>query len=300
MASFASCLNGHLEAAIEFDIERHDTVSSTNDIVKQAIANGCEEGFVAVAKEQTAGYGRRGHEWSSEPGNLYMSVLLRPKADVRNLHTLGLMAAIAVRRTIASFVDEADNGRIKVKWPNDVIVVGLNGEDGVASQRRFHKICGISVELIEGAICMGIGINVAMPTGEGANKAEAALASAASSKASSMDNHAMRNVPAYIQELTTNATGNMTPTCEAILQKLLACLDEAYGIWLAESFSGLRYEFNDASALQGLRVKVCKQDDVQIDEGIVVGVDDSGRLMLDHEDGTAVSKIVDGTIIICS
>ena len=61
-----------------FRLEQRLEVTSTNDVVKEAIRNDVSEGYAICAKRQTAGYGRRGHVWSSPEGGLYVSVLLRP------------------------------------------------------------------------------------------------------------------------------------------------------------------------------------------------------------------------------
>jgi len=54
----------------------HDTVSSTNAEALERARSG-ERGPLWVAAQcQSAGRGRRGRTWVSEPGNLYASLLL--------------------------------------------------------------------------------------------------------------------------------------------------------------------------------------------------------------------------------
>ena len=128
---------------------RFDRLPSTNDLAREMAALGAEEGVAVTAREQTAGRGRMGRNWSSPAGEgLYLSLILRPqiKPDAAPMITLG--AAVAVAETLKlDFQIEAD-----IKWPNDVLASG-------------RKICGI---LVETAIekeqllyaVMGIGINL--------------------------------------------------------------------------------------------------------------------------------------------
>ena len=53
-------------------------VESTNDEAQGLAVDGAPDGTVVWAREQTAGRGRRGMEWSSPAGNLYLSIVLRP------------------------------------------------------------------------------------------------------------------------------------------------------------------------------------------------------------------------------
>jgi len=51
---------------------------STNEEARRLAEEGAEEGTLVWAREQTAGRGRRGREWRSPRGNLYLSLVLRP------------------------------------------------------------------------------------------------------------------------------------------------------------------------------------------------------------------------------
>lgn len=106
--------------------------------------NGHAHGTAVVADEQTAGIGRHGHSWHSEPGNgLYVSIILRlPLApDVLPIVTLalGLAASEAIAETTGLVCD--------IRWPNDIMIVG-------------KKAAGILVQLVDHAAISGIGINV--------------------------------------------------------------------------------------------------------------------------------------------
>jgi BirA family transcriptional regulator, biotin operon repressor / biotin---[acetyl-CoA-carboxylase] ligase len=64
-----------------FRLSTHDTLASTN-VEALTSARGGERGPLwVVAREQTAGRGRRGHAWVSPRGNLYATLLLTDPAS---------------------------------------------------------------------------------------------------------------------------------------------------------------------------------------------------------------------------
>ncbi len=101
------------------------------------------EGAVAVTEEQTAGRGRMGRRWEAPAGSsLLVSTLLRPPTE-RRAPELSLVAGVAT----AIAVERATGLAAQVKWPNDVML-----------DRR--KVAGGLAELKDGAVVLGIGINV--------------------------------------------------------------------------------------------------------------------------------------------
>ena len=128
-------------------VERVATTGSTN---ADLLARGGPEGQVLVAEEQTAGRGRMGRSWVSEPGAaLTFSVLLRPAAiPASRRGWLPLLAGVAVATAVRSVARVPAT----LKWPNDV----LAGD---------RKLAGILAEQSADATVIGIGINVATPAG---------------------------------------------------------------------------------------------------------------------------------------
>lgn len=124
---------------------------STGSTNADLVAAGGPEGQVLAAEEQTAGRGRLGREWVSEPGAaLTFSVLLRPgNVPPAQRGWLPLLAGVAVARSV-----RAVSGLAAVlKWPNDVLVGG-------------RKLCGILAEQsADGAVVIGMGINVSTTAG---------------------------------------------------------------------------------------------------------------------------------------
>ena len=101
------------------------------------------EGAVAVTEEQTAGRGRMGRRWEAPAGSsLLVSTLLRPPPE-RRAPELTLVAGVCV----AVVVERATGLAAQIKWPNDVML-----------DRR--KVGGVLAELKDGAVVLGIGLNV--------------------------------------------------------------------------------------------------------------------------------------------
>ena len=106
-----------------FDVEFHDTISSTNARARDLAAAG-ETDVCVLANAQTGGRGRLDRAWDSPPGGVWLSVLFRP--DVPSVHAplYTLAAAVAVTRAVRA--EGVDAG---IKWPNDVLVRGRGGTD---------------------------------------------------------------------------------------------------------------------------------------------------------------------------
>jgi BirA family biotin operon repressor/biotin-[acetyl-CoA-carboxylase] ligase len=101
------------------------------------------EGAVAVTDNQTAGRGRMGRRWEAPDGSsILVSVLLRPPPG-RRAAELTLVAGVAT----AVVVERATGLAAQIKWPNDVML-----------DRR--KVAGGLAELKDGAVMLGIGLNV--------------------------------------------------------------------------------------------------------------------------------------------
>jgi BirA family transcriptional regulator, biotin operon repressor / biotin---[acetyl-CoA-carboxylase] ligase len=129
-------------------IMRFESLPSTNTEAARQAALGAPEGLCVVAREQTAGRGRRERSWvSPKDAGLYVSVVLRPALDARDWPLITLAAALAARDALAvSCGLDAD-----IKWPNDLLAGG-------------RKLCGILAETAEGvrgrAIVLGVGVNL--------------------------------------------------------------------------------------------------------------------------------------------
>jgi BirA family biotin operon repressor/biotin-[acetyl-CoA-carboxylase] ligase len=129
----------------------HDTLPSTN---AEALARGRagERGALWItAARQTAGRGRRGNMWASEPGNLYASLLLTDPAPAAHLPELCFVVALAVRDAACAAAPQL-SAKLKLKWPNDLLLDGA-------------KLAGILIEAESAGgttiAAAGIGVNCA-------------------------------------------------------------------------------------------------------------------------------------------
>jgi BirA family biotin operon repressor/biotin-[acetyl-CoA-carboxylase] ligase len=136
------------QMSLAFTILRYDSLPSTNTEAARQAAAGAPEGLCVVAREQTAGRGRRERLWASpRDAGLYFSAVLRPAFEAPRWPLLTLAAALAVHDALAAACRlEAD-----IKWPNDLLA-------------RGRKLCGILAETVEtprGRACViGVGINL--------------------------------------------------------------------------------------------------------------------------------------------
>jgi BirA family biotin operon repressor/biotin-[acetyl-CoA-carboxylase] ligase len=129
-----------------FSLVTLESVDSTNDEARRAMAQGAGHGTVIWAREQTAGRGRRGRVWVSPPGNLHCTVLLDPGPMPPAMPQLAFVAAVAVRDAVA---DLAPAAKVTVKWPNDILC-------------GRGKIAGMLLEYAAPLVVLGVGVNVAL------------------------------------------------------------------------------------------------------------------------------------------
>lgn len=128
-----------------------DETGSTNAEAVRLAREGAPDGTVVWAKRQSAGKGRRGRAWTSEEGNLYCSLLLRPNVGAGVCMQLGFVTANVVADTVAAVLPR--HAYIHCKWPNDVLVEG-------------RKVAGILLEagpMADGVpewLVIGVGINI--------------------------------------------------------------------------------------------------------------------------------------------
>jgi BirA family transcriptional regulator, biotin operon repressor / biotin---[acetyl-CoA-carboxylase] ligase len=135
-----------------FSVEVLPEIDSTNTELMRRARAGQTEPTLLVAEQQSAGRGRLGRTWASEPGSsltFSLGVLLQPQAWD------GL--SLAVGLSVASSLHE----RIQLKWPNDLWV-------------QDCKLAGILIETAATSgntgpryAVVGIGINIAPRPTEG-------------------------------------------------------------------------------------------------------------------------------------
>ncbi len=131
---------------VRCDVRWHASLPSTMDVVSAAAESGAAAGFTAIADQQTAGRGRRGHLWSSPPGaGLYFSYLHRPR---RGVELVTLAAGVAVREAVR----RSCGLEAQLKWPNDLLV-GSRKLAGLLAE-------GARIGTPGAAITIGVGLNL--------------------------------------------------------------------------------------------------------------------------------------------
>jgi len=98
-----------------------ESVDSTNSEAERQLVAGCPVPLVILAREQTAGRGRRGRAWHSPAtGNLYCTFVFRPRLEPARLQDFTLWMGLNVCELITNFC-KVDPG---LKWPNDLLLGG--------------------------------------------------------------------------------------------------------------------------------------------------------------------------------
>lgn len=146
IAAIASALGTE---ACRFDVDVLAECDSTNSRLLARATAAAPAGTVIVAERQTAGRGRLGRSWYSEPGaGLTYSLLWRfPRGKA--LGGLSLAVGVAVAEALREQGVEA----VALKWPNDILLAG-------------RKLGGILVEADSGApdaVVIGLGLNLRLP-----------------------------------------------------------------------------------------------------------------------------------------
>jgi BirA family transcriptional regulator, biotin operon repressor / biotin---[acetyl-CoA-carboxylase] ligase len=130
-----------------------DVLPSTMDVAHSLAAEGAGHGTIVLAEVQTSGRGRLGRHWVSGRGDgIWLSMILRPPG-VEGLGVLSLRSAIGLARALEPLAD----GRVGLKWPNDLYVGGRKLA-GVLSEARWR---GAMVEWV----VVGVGVNLRRPSG---------------------------------------------------------------------------------------------------------------------------------------
>src|SRR5947209_522947 len=130
-------------------LNAYDVLDSTNAHAL-ILARAGERGPLWItARRQTAGRGRRGRTWVSQPGNLYATLLLASPGRPQYRPQLSLVAGLAVHDALVEIAPGCKR-RLAIKWPNDLLL-------------DESKFAGILIEGEGGkeVVVIGMGINCA-------------------------------------------------------------------------------------------------------------------------------------------
>jgi BirA family biotin operon repressor/biotin-[acetyl-CoA-carboxylase] ligase len=223
----------------------YETIGSTNDEAKCLAQAGAPEGTLVWALAQSAGRGRRGRPWQSPPGNLYLSLLLRPSGSVAQSAQLGFVAALALGDALEPLLHGVR--ALRFKWPNDVLLDG-------------RKLAGI---LLESETAAGEGVAFVV-IGVGANLAAAP---------------ADAEFPA-----TSLAAAGIPDVAPGVLLEGFAHHFELWHRhWLAEGFAPVRRAWLARASGLGEAVRVRLERATLL--GRFLDLDEEGALLLEAEEG---------------
>ena len=203
--------------------------------------------LLVLAETQTNGRGRRGRTWESPSGtSVYMSLLFRPQISPDRASMLTLVMGLSVVEGIR----QEFGVQTQIKWPNDVVL-------------NKKKLVGILTELgMQGMqmdyIVIGVGINV--------------------------------NEVDFPEELVDKAT-SLRLECgycverEKLIGAVLEAFDRNYQEFLkTQDLTMLKERYEAVLVNQNQPVRVLQPGNEY--EGIAVGINRMGELLVKKEDGT--------------
>lgn len=235
------------------------TLDSTNAFAIRLLTHGHKvpDGAVILSESQTAGRGRLGRSWHSEPeSGLYLSIVVRPRIPPSMAPLFTLCAAVAVHNAV-----ERDTGLdIDIKWPNDL----LTGR---------KKICGILAEIQAevdrvNTMVIGVGLNV---------------------------NNA--HMPDEIANQATSlriASGRIHSRIEIFLQ-FLEEFEDLAGSFAQDGPRAIIDQWSRHSSFaEGRKIKV--DDGARVIEGVTRGLNPLGALRIEQRNGK-VEEVYSGDVV---
>jgi BirA family biotin operon repressor/biotin-[acetyl-CoA-carboxylase] ligase len=238
-----------LGPAQQVHIKVVDETGSTNADLLAGVAS-LQSPVLLIAERQTAGRGRAGRTWLSAPGaSLTFSLAWKFALPLHSMVGLPLAVGVALAEALAELGVE-----VQLKWPNDVLHEG-------------GKLAGILIETAsvdaDTQSCwavIGIGINLMLDPEMAAQ---------------------IGRPVAHVPQLTGRDRDELMAT-------LLNSLARAAVLFEQEGFDAFAERWNGLHAYTGQPVSILDQGRV-LHEGAAVGVDRSGRFLLDTSAGrTAV------------
>lgn len=238
----------------------YHSIDSTNRKAFELARSGAPEGTAVIADAQTFGRGRLERRWESPPGlNLYLSLILRPPLPPYEAQKLTLLMAVASAEAINAFVPGGVGGAT-VKWPNDILI-------------GSRKAAGILMEMDSepdrvNFIVAGIGVNI---------------------------NMAGADMPPPIRGIATSLRekAGRTVSRPDFTLSLFSSIEKWYKVFLEDGDGGVLKRWRELFAMTGKTVKVTGI--TRTVEGVCLGIDDSGALLLRLPSGE-VERVISGDL----
>jgi BirA family biotin operon repressor/biotin-[acetyl-CoA-carboxylase] ligase len=268
MSRMTSSLSPHLDAAgiaalllgpaAAVDILTVASTGSTNaDLLAAVHQNPLQmRPTLLAAQMQTAGRGRAGRVWHTAPdAALTFSLAWKFQCSLQGLVGLPLAVGVALAETLAVL-----GQAVQLKWPNDLLLDGakLGGIlietvgrqiDQQADQQATLQGTGEATWAV-----IGIGLNLALP-------------------------EELRS-----QFNSANASALLAMERTQLLATLLNRLAAALAEFERDGFAAFAARWNAYHAYADQAVKIIDRGEV-LQQGVARGVDHTGRLLLDTDDG---------------
>lgn len=236
------------------NIHYFSEIDSTNNVAKKLAEEGAKEGTIIIAETQTRGRGRRGKQWISPAGGVWMSIILRPQIPPSEAPQLTLMTGVAVAETIKKLGLD-----VGIKWPNDILI-------------GSRKVCGILTEANAkfstlDYVVVGIGIDANVNT---------------------------ENFPSDVQKAATSLKKELNEDIRGpeLVQEFLKIFEDTYNEFKEGNFTEILGEWRRMSKTIGSYVEVRKQLG-KIVRGEAVGITNEGALILELDNGN-LRKVISG------
>ncbi len=203
--------------------------------------------FWVMAARQSAGRGRGGREWISQPGNLFASHALQTQGSPAALTQLAFVAGLAVY-DVACAPGPIASDALALKWPNDLLLDGAKVA-GILIEAHQHPARG------ENVVIVGFGLNLASHPQE------------ARARSTDLARHGRRLTP---------------PAALEILAERFAFWQQKWDA--AHGFAAIRKAWLSRAA--GLGAPVAVRDGQCERRGIFAGLGEDGALQLKRDDGS--------------
>lgn len=230
----------------DWRLEVFESLPSTSVTLARRAADGAPHGTAVLALQQTEGRGSRGRAWASPPGNLSLSVLLRPDESAGRAGEWPLMVAVALSDALLPLLPSP--AMLALKWPNDVML-------------RGRKLAGILIETTPDAagrlasVILGIGVNLAVAP----------------------------DVPGRLSAALAEVTHAPPPADFA--RALLAALETRMAQRARDGFAPVRADWLARAHPLGTRLAVTLSAGADPIAGGFAGLDADGTLLLDTAEG---------------
>lgn len=132
-------------------LEVHPELPSTSSHLIALAREGAPDGLAILALRQTAGRGQRGRSWCDAPGNLALSLLVRPSHAAREAPQWSLLGGVALVEAARAVDPEPE--ALSLRWPNDLLRHGAKCA-GVLAESALSPGGGLAW------MVLGFGVNL--------------------------------------------------------------------------------------------------------------------------------------------